>query len=101
MADEQVEVSTGALRAEAVTWEEQAAVMRQVAVHANGLRLNHVTAGIFTTIVNAYEGAVDFVSERSAEGDLRMAEVGKELRRQANEYDRSDEDVAVSFDGKY
>lgn len=97
----ELEVVTSELRKEAGTWDQQASSIGQVGATAEGLRLTYLTAGIFAPIVSSYESAVDQISARCTEGSTEMAEIGSALRRNADAYDRRDEDVAIHVDGAY
>jgi len=97
----ELEVVTSELRREATTWDDQSAAIGQVGAHVEALRLTYVTAGIFAPIVANYEGAVNQISGRCAEGSTNMAAIAAALRLNADSYDRRDEDVAVHVDGAY
>ncbi len=97
----QFDVVTSALRAEARPWDTEAGIIAQVAIAADGLRLNYLTAGIFGMVVPDYEAAVDHISARCQEGATAMLTVADALRASAGAYDDQDAEVAQSIDGIY
>jgi hypothetical protein len=94
-------VVTDALRAEAVVWDDQSAVVGAVSAAVDPLRLNRLRAGLFQGIVDEYAAVCDKVEDRCAEGKRRMAEIASALRLNADAYDRRDADVAENVDNAY
>jgi hypothetical protein len=90
----EVFVVTEALRKEAVTWDEQAVLIRSAATRAGALRLTRLTAGIFNLIVTEYEATIDAVTARCLEGEREMTAIASALLRNADAYDRGDVEVS-------
>ena len=96
-----IDVVTAALRSEAQTWDTEADAIGQVGSSVEGLRLNHLTAGIFALVVSDYEAAVDQVGARCREGATAMRGIATALRANAQAYDDRDADVAEHVAGAY
>lgn len=101
MANPDIDVVTGKLRAEARMWEKQAQKLSSVHRTVEGLRLTHIEAGLFQVIFNAYEAAMDAVSQRTREGNERMDDIAEALRKNARAYDEGEGEVTHSIDGAY
>ena len=97
----ELSVVVEALRKEADTWDTQGAATAAVGTNAEGLRLNYARAGVFAVIVSQYEGAVDQISARCAEGSTEMTAIAKALRINADAYERKDAEVAAHIAGAY
>lgn len=94
-------VETPALRKQANYWEDEGVALGRIASDAQGLRINHLQAGLFAGCVGPYEAAVDMVVNLCAEGNKRMAEIGDALRKNADGYDRVDAEAEERLTGTY
>lgn len=101
MANPDIDVVTGRLRAEAHMWEKQAQSLSSVHHTVEGLRLTRIEAGLFQVIFNAYKGAINEVSQRTREGQARMDDIAEALRKNARAYDEGEDEVTHSIDGAY
>ena len=96
-----VDVVLAALRREAITWDEQAAGIRQVAQAAGRLRLSTLESGVFALMRDAHADAVDHVVGRCTEGGAAMSDVAAALRTVAEAYERRDAAVADRVTGTF
>lgn len=89
-SEAQIKVATGALRAEAGVWDQQADTAGRIATQAGALALNRLEAGIFQIVIDAYRSVIEHVAARSREGQQRMAEIAQTLRQVAQTYDEEE-----------
>jgi uncharacterized protein YukE len=86
-SEAQIKVATGALRAEAGVWDQQAATAGRIATQAADLALGRLEAGLFQIVLDAYRSVIDQVAAQSREGQQRMADIAQTLRQVAQTYD--------------
>lgn len=86
----EVRVATQALREEAEMWDEQVDVLEIVSVKVHDMELGGLEAGIFFQVVDAYNGVVHQVADRTREGVQAMRGISATLRQVALTYDNED-----------
>ena len=94
-------VHTKELRGEAGIWDDQSSQLKEIVEKAEGLRFNHVQAGIFQLLVTAYGPAIDQIIARCSEGQQRVAEIAKVLRDVSDEYDKAEKEGEQLFKSRF